>query len=181
MNPIPSASPRLLHMTTVPQTLSFLVGQVENANRHGFDVHALSSPDAPLAEFGAAQIEVHELPMARRITPLRDLLALWRLRRILRQLRPHIVHGHTPKGGLLAMIGAWWCGVPVRIYHIHGLPMVTATGLKRLLFALVRENILPAGEPGLLRERIGARRRRGGGIVPSGKNQSAAQRHHRRH
>ena len=126
--------PRLLHMTTVPLTLNFLEGQIEFAKNNGLEVHVLSSPDAALVEFGERmRIEVHELPMERRITPFRDLLALWRFSSILRQLRPQIVHGHTPKGGLLAMLGAWWCGVPVRIYHIHGLPMVTATGLKRLL------------------------------------------------
>src|ERR1043166_8688432 len=77
--------------------------------------------------------------MARRITPLRDLAALWRMRRILRSIKPDIVHGHTPKGGLLAMMGAWWCGVPVRIYHVHGLPMVTATGMKRRLLRLAEK------------------------------------------
>ena len=126
--------PRLLHMTTVPLTLNFLEGQIQYAKNNGLEVHAISSPDAALVEFGARlRIQVHELLMSRRITPLRDLFALWRFSSILRQLRPQIVHGHTPKGGLLAMIGAWWCGVPVRIYHIHGLPMMTATGLKRLL------------------------------------------------
>jgi glycosyltransferase involved in cell wall biosynthesis len=126
--------PRLLHMTTVPQTLSFLVGQAEFMKNKGFKVDALSSPGPFLAEFGQRTgADVHELEMPRRITPLKDLLTLWRLRWILRQLRPDIVHGHTPKGGLLAMIGSWLCGVPVRVYHVHGLPMVTATGLKRLL------------------------------------------------
>jgi glycosyltransferase involved in cell wall biosynthesis len=121
-------------MTTVPMSLSFLEGQIEYAKGHGFDVHAISAPDKALDEFGhTMQVQTHELPMERRITPFRDLWALLRLTKILRQLRPHIVHGHTPKGGLLSMIGSWWCGVPVRIYHIHGLPLVTATGIKRLL------------------------------------------------
>lgn len=127
-------SPRLVHMTTVPMSLSFLEGQIQHVKAKGFDVHVISSPDKALEEFGEEmQVETHELPMERRITPLRDLWALVRLFGILRKLRPHIVHGHTPKGGLLSMLGAWWCGVPVRIYHIHGLPMVTATGLKRKL------------------------------------------------
>jgi lipopolysaccharide/colanic/teichoic acid biosynthesis glycosyltransferase len=126
--------PRLLHMTTVPQTLGFLVNQVEHAKRQGFEVQALSSPGEALTDFAKrAHVDVHELPMARRITPFKDLLSLWRLRRILRRLRPDIIHAHTPKGGLLAMIGGWMCGVPIRVYHIHGLPMVTATGLKRVL------------------------------------------------
>jgi glycosyltransferase involved in cell wall biosynthesis len=128
------ASPRLVQMTTVPMSLSFLEGQIEYVKGKGFDVHVISSPDIALEEFGSEmQVETHELPMERRITPLRDLISLFRLSKILRQLRPHIVHGHTPKGGLLSMLGAWWCGVPVRIYHIHGLPMVTAKGIKRQL------------------------------------------------
>ncbi|MBN8604812.1 MAG: glycosyltransferase family 4 protein [Planctomycetes bacterium] len=127
-------SPRLIHMTTVPMSLSFLEGQIEYVKDKGFDVHVISAPDETLDEFGdLMQVKTHELPMERRITPLRDLWALLRLTKILRQLRPHIVHGHTPKGGLLSMLGSWWCGTPVRIYHIHGLPLVTATGIKRLL------------------------------------------------
>src|SRR5208283_5060772 len=47
--------------------------------------------------------------------------------------RPRIVHAHTPKGGLLGIIAAFLAGVPVRIYHIHGLPFVTAGGAKRSL------------------------------------------------
>ncbi len=126
--------PRLVHMTTVPTTLSFLESQIAYAKAHGLEVHVISSPDVTLGEYGTRmQVEAHELVMERRITPFRDLLSLWSLSGILRQLRPQIVHAHTPKGGLLAMIGAWCCGVPVRMYHIHGLPMVTKTGLKRRL------------------------------------------------
>jgi glycosyltransferase involved in cell wall biosynthesis len=82
------------------------------------------------AQTGAA---VHAVEISRRITPLADLRSLWRLFRLLRRIRPDVVHGHTPKGGLLAMIAAWLCGVPVRVYHMFGLPMVTATGNKRRL------------------------------------------------
>jgi glycosyltransferase involved in cell wall biosynthesis len=126
--------PRLVHMTTVPMTLHFLEDQIEFAKQMGVDVHVLSAPDPALAEFGTKMnVQAHEVPMERRITPLRDLVALHSLSKILRKIRPHIVHGHTPKGGLLSMLGSWWCGVPLRVYHIHGLPMVTATGLKRWL------------------------------------------------
>jgi lipopolysaccharide/colanic/teichoic acid biosynthesis glycosyltransferase len=124
----------LLHVTTVPQSLGFLRGQVRCMKAKGIAVHVLSSPGASLERFETEQqVATHVVPMARRITPLRDLLALWRLRLVYRRIRPHIVHGHTPKGGLLSMLAAWWCGVPVRIYHVHGLPMMTANGLRRRL------------------------------------------------
>jgi lipopolysaccharide/colanic/teichoic acid biosynthesis glycosyltransferase/glycosyltransferase involved in cell wall biosynthesis len=127
-------TPVLLHVTTVPQSLGFLRQQVRYMRSKGLDVHVLSSPGESLERFAAEQqVVAHAVSMSRRITPWRDLVALWRLVRVLRRVRPHIVHGHTPKGGLLAMIAAWWCGVPVRIYHIHGLPLMTAAGLWRRL------------------------------------------------
>lgn len=125
-------TPRVLHVTTVPLTLPFLRGHVAHAKRQGFEVHALSSPGEALDDFGRdLEIEVHPALMRRRITPLADLAAVWRIVRVIRRVRPTIVDGHTPKGGLLAMVAAALCRVPVRVYHQHGLPLITATGVKR--------------------------------------------------
>ena len=125
-------NPRVLHVTTVPMTLRFLAGHVAHAKSQGFEVHALSSPGEALDDCGRyMQIEVHAAVMSRRIRPLVDLAALWRIVRVIRHVRPTIVDAHTPKGGLLAMMAATLCRVPIRIYHQHGLPLVTAAGLKR--------------------------------------------------
>lgn len=129
---------RLVHITTVPMTLrAFLLGQIVYAGEHGLAVIAVSSPGRDLEEVAArAGIPVHAVPMERRISPRRDLGALWRLCGLLRQLRPHIVHSHTPKGGLLGMLAAWLVGAPVRIYHMRGLPLTTATGYRRVILRL---------------------------------------------
>jgi glycosyltransferase involved in cell wall biosynthesis len=79
------------------------------------------------------QVQVHAVEMPRRITPLKDVVALGQTFHTIRKIRPHIVHSHTPKGGLLGMVAAWMARVPVRIYHIHGLPCMTAKGYKRIL------------------------------------------------
>ena len=124
--------PTVLHVTTVPMTLRFLAGHVAHAKSRGFEVHALSSPGEALDAFGRDMgIEVHAARMPRRITPLVDLAALWRIVRVMRRVRPTIVDAHTPKGSLLAMMAATLCRVPVRVYHQHGLPLVTATGPRR--------------------------------------------------
>lgn len=127
----------LIHVTTVPQSLRFVAGQAAYMRAKGFDTHAVSSPGAALIQFATEEaVTVHAVPMARRITPLRDLVAIFKLWRLFRTLRPHIVHAHTPKGGLLGMLAARLAGVPVRIYHMHGLPFITATGLtRRILMA----------------------------------------------
>ncbi len=115
---------KLIHVTTVPETLRFFTGQVGFLKQQGFAVEAVSSPGTLLDEFGAW------VKMLRKITPLQDLVALIQLWRIFKKTKPDIVHGHTPKGGLLAMIAARSAGVPVCIFHIHGLPHLTATSPK---------------------------------------------------
>jgi glycosyltransferase involved in cell wall biosynthesis len=124
----------LLHVTTVPMSLTFLRGQVGYMQARGLDVQALSSPGPDLDEFRRAEgVPVHAVEMPRAITPARDLAAVARLLRVLLAIRPAIVHAHTPKGGLLGMVAAALAAVPVRIYHMRGLPFVTATGPNRLL------------------------------------------------
>lgn len=59
--------------------------------------------------------------------------ALPRLIRIFREIRPQIVHAHTPKGGLLGMTAALLAGVPARVYQMHGLRYETATDKRRMI------------------------------------------------
>src|SRR5579864_703857 len=125
---------KLVHITTVPETLGFLTGQVGFMGRQGFEVHAVSSPGAGLDRFCSREhIPAHPVEMTRRITPLRDIAALFRIWRLFRRIRPTIVHAHTPKAGLLGMLAAVAARVPVRIFEIHGLPYLTASGLRRRL------------------------------------------------
>ena len=125
---------RLLHVTTVPMSLIFFRGQVGYMKSRGFQIQALSSPGPELAEFGAREgVATHAVSMPRQLTPLRDLFAVARIWRRVRRVRPDIVHAHTPKGGLLGMIAAFLARVPVRIYHVRGLPFMTAAGWRRRL------------------------------------------------
>jgi glycosyltransferase involved in cell wall biosynthesis len=125
---------RLVHVTTVPETLGFLAGQAGCMRSRSFDTHAISSPGELLWRFAEREgVEVSAVDMPRRITPIRDLGAIVRIYWRLRRLGARIVHAHTPKGGLLGMIGAWLARTPIRIYHIHGLPFMTATGYRRSL------------------------------------------------
>ena len=123
-----------MHIMTAPQTLGFLDGQVRYMAEHGFEITAISSPGPFLTGFAAREpVHLITVDMPRRITPFQDLIALIHLVRMIRVIRPDIVHAHTPKGGLLGMLAARVAGVPVRIYHMHGLPFMTATGFRRRL------------------------------------------------
>jgi len=122
------------HVMTVPVSLTFLRGQAAFMAAWGIGLHAVASPGLELERWGFREhVPVHPIPMQRRISPLQDLVAVWRLVGLFRRIRPDIVHAHTPKGGLLGMLAAWLARVPRRIYHIRGLPYVVAGGSRRLL------------------------------------------------
>lgn len=124
---------RVIHITTVPDTLGFFRGQISYLKQAGVTVEAVSSPEAALTEFGKrCGITTHGVPMLRQISPLQDLVALARLWRTLRKIRPDVIHASTPKAALLGLTAGFFAGVPVRIFHVLGLPHVTATGIRRL-------------------------------------------------
>ncbi|MBM3837214.1 MAG: glycosyltransferase family 4 protein [Verrucomicrobia bacterium] len=52
--------------------------------------------------------------------PWKDALAYRRLIQLFRQRRPHIVHTHSGKAGILGRLAAAKAGVPIVVHSIHG-------------------------------------------------------------
>jgi glycosyltransferase involved in cell wall biosynthesis len=130
-----SRTPLIVHIVNAPMTLGFLTGQPAFLRDHGIASEVISPPGQGVAEFARREgIPVHAVAMSLRIELRADLLTLYRLWRLLRQLRPTIVHAHTTKAGVLGMAAAWLAGTPVRIYHLHGLPRMTAAGIRRVVY-----------------------------------------------
>lgn len=69
-------------------------------------------------ERGIQPIYVPEL--GRALSPLRDVVTLVKLWRLMRRLRPDVVHTHTAKAGFVGRIAAWLARVPVRVHTFHG-------------------------------------------------------------
>lgn len=130
--PSPSESRRLLHVVTVPDSLLFFDGQLAFMKKHGYEISMVASPGPALDEFGRREgVAVYPVDMARRLTPLEDARSLARIVRLVRQIRPHIAHTHTAKGGLLGTLAATLGRTPVRIYQMRGRLSATANGWKR--------------------------------------------------
>ncbi len=75
--------------------------------------------DLSLAE--AKSIKVITLPsLVRRLSFKNDLLAFISIYRLIKRIKPHIVHTHTSKAGLLGRLAAFLARVPVIIHTPHG-------------------------------------------------------------
>jgi glycosyltransferase involved in cell wall biosynthesis len=69
----------------------------------------------------APHLQVQTIPgLGRSPRPADDVLALIALTRVIRDFRPHIVHTHTAKAGVLGRLAAWSCGVPATVHTYHG-------------------------------------------------------------
>lgn len=146
---------KLLRTSTVPMSLNtFCRGLLRELADEGYEVVALSSPGPELKELAERErVRTLAVPMERHISPLKDARALWHMIRAIRRERPHIIHSITPKAGLLTMIAAWLCRVPVRIHTFTGLVFPTATGLTQKILILTDRitcacatHIIPEGE-----------------------------------
>ncbi|MBI4965609.1 MAG: glycosyltransferase family 4 protein [Desulfomonile tiedjei] len=126
---------KLVHVVTVPVTLKHLLrDQIAYMRGKGLQVVAVSSPGPMLEDMASRDgLEVHAVPMSRWISPFSDLVALWRLFRLFRKIRPTIVHGSTAKASVLAMAAAAFARVPIRFYTVRGLMTETRSGSSRHL------------------------------------------------
>ena len=127
--------PRLLYITTHGKAaLGLMRGQLAMLRDRGFDVTVVASPSWELDDVATREgVPTIAVPMNREITPLRDLVALHRLVRVIKRIRPDVVNAGTPKAGLLGMIASRIANVPARVYVLRGLRLETTSGLKRLL------------------------------------------------
>jgi glycosyltransferase involved in cell wall biosynthesis len=84
-------------------------------------VHGMVEPSE--AEIGLASVDVplHRLDsLARPISPVADARSLFALARLIRRYRPHVIHTHLSKAGLVGRAAAIASSRAVRVHTFHG-------------------------------------------------------------
>jgi len=71
-----------------------------------------------LHSLGVEPIIVEE--MRRSINPFQDIIAYRKIKRIIKEFKPDIVHTHAAKAGTLGRLAAIHCKVPIIIHTFHG-------------------------------------------------------------
>lgn len=131
---------KLIRITTVPISLDkLLTGQLQFMSSY-YKVIAVSSEKDNLEKLGEkVKVDTFHVEMSRKITPVADLIAVYRLYLFLKKEKPLIVHSHTPKAGIVGMMAAKLARVPHRLHTVAGLPLVEAKGAKRKLLDFVEK------------------------------------------
>ena len=145
---------KLIRVTTADISLnSLLKGQLNFLNQY-FEVVGVAKDTGVLKVVSEREgIRVVDAPLERPISLVKDIKGLWFLYRLFRKEKPWCVHANTPKGSLLAMIAAWFAGVPHRVYTVTGLRYQGAHGVLRKILktmerlsCLFATNVIPEGQ-----------------------------------
>jgi glycosyltransferase involved in cell wall biosynthesis len=81
----------------------------------GVSLDKESFPEA----FKRAGVRVYPVTMRRKINPVSDLAALWRIYAFLKKERFDVVHTHSSKAGFLGRLAARMAGVPAIVHTPH--------------------------------------------------------------
>jgi glycosyltransferase involved in cell wall biosynthesis len=118
---------RVLHVmeSTIGGTRRHLVDVALGQAAAGLDVHVTASCERhaefreDLERLARAGVDVHELPMVRSIRPATDWGHARALARRIESLRPHVVHTHSSKAGVLGRFAALRAGRGARVHTPH--------------------------------------------------------------
>jgi glycosyltransferase involved in cell wall biosynthesis len=131
---------KIVFCYTIATTYNFSIETIKLLKDNGFEVVLISSEKQKLIEMATnLYVGYKYLNLTRNYSIIKDLVAIYKLTSILRNLKPDIVVGATPKASLISMIASRFAGTKHRIYHIFGLPYETASGLIRKILIIIEK------------------------------------------
>jgi glycosyltransferase involved in cell wall biosynthesis len=109
----------------------FMIDHFLYLKNKGYEVNMICSDDQE-AKYVKKTAEINFIPVTikQQISPFSDIVSLLKLWRVFRKIRPDIVDSHMSKAGLLGTFAAWLAMVPIRIYHNHGMALLSSSGIK---------------------------------------------------
>ena len=124
---------RICRIATVPFFLyNHLRGQIRAITEAGHEVTLISAAGKEVEWLKAIPgVRFQEIDIPRKISPFRDLVALWKLFLFFRKDRFDLIHSTTPKAGMLCAIAGWLAGIPVRLHTFTGQAWAELSGVKR--------------------------------------------------
>jgi glycosyltransferase involved in cell wall biosynthesis len=126
---------RVLHVATDPATVWLIIRSIaERQAKSGYTVEFACSQGEYLPLALTLGFPVCVIPFGRKFVSLSHVLAFYKLWRLMRQKKFHIVHTHTPIASFLGRIAAALARTPIVIYHMRGGLWGSGSLLEQALF-----------------------------------------------
>jgi glycosyltransferase involved in cell wall biosynthesis len=131
---------KVLHIVTVSFVINHFFGSqfLYLSSKTGNEYHLGCSRDKLFFQLSKHLGYIpFSVEITRSISPFKDLIAIFKVYKYIKQNNINKVVGHTPKGGLVAMIASLIAGVPNRVYFRHGIFYETSTGFRKYLLRTI--------------------------------------------
>jgi len=141
---------KIVIVSAVPETILAFMSKHLQAFVEEYLTYAVCSNASNISkERLIPNVTYVDISIERKIMPLKDIISLCKLIHFFRLNKFTLVQSITPKAGLLTMLAAWLCRVPIRIHVFTGQVWVTRQGFSRWylkcfdrLIALLATNLL---------------------------------------
>jgi glycosyltransferase involved in cell wall biosynthesis len=119
-------------VSAVPETILAFMTKHLQALALEYSTYAICSnaSNIPLERL-IPSVAYLNMPIERKTSPFKDLISLFKLILLFRSHQFILVQSITPKAGLLSMLAAWICRVPIRVHVFTGQVWVTRKGFSR--------------------------------------------------
>ena len=115
---------------------SFLLKPIKRLSEHYDVTIIINGRSEDISEY-LDDVTILSISIERKISPLRDMIALFQLIKILWEHDFQLVHSVTPKAGLLAMMASFFSRVPTRVHIFTGQVWAIRKGLSRWILKLM--------------------------------------------
>lgn len=75
--------------------------------------------------------------MIHSVSAPKDWAAIWRLRKLYKEIKPDVVHTHQSKAGTLGRVAAIGLGVPALVHTVHIAPFLNVSALTKTVFVFI--------------------------------------------
>lgn len=132
---------KILHVINVSFVINHFFGnQFGHFTKKGYDFTVACTEDEELHKQAKSKgFRAFPVPILKAISPIQDIISIFKLYRFIQKEKFSVVVAHSPKGGLIGMTAAYLAGVEKRVFFRHGVLFETATGLKKRLFILIEK------------------------------------------
>jgi glycosyltransferase involved in cell wall biosynthesis len=126
--------PKICFVTAAESTIKVFLVDHFFAMAAKYDITVITNTDnTDFLKLSGLDLKTISTSIERKISPLHDVVSLFRLFILFRKNRFDCVHSITPKAGLLSMLAAFFARVPVRIHTFTGQVWATRSGAMRWL------------------------------------------------